>query len=97
MNNEDLKNLLEDADASQTLDMMGIIAKVQKMLVRSVENGASEEEADTAMQMAHGMLAKHGLDMNDVQAAKDRSKAALKPLDHVVGEGLALSVSPGAG
>lgn len=44
-----------------------ILDKVKKLLALANDAGASEGERDNALRMAHGLLAKHNLDMNDLQ------------------------------
>ena len=70
-------------------DFIQIITKVQKILSRTSARGATEAEAATAMQMAHVLLAKHGLNMGDIQAAEDRSRAKEKPIDFESGNKIA--------
>lgn len=43
-----------------------VIDKVQAMLARTVDRGASENEAATALKMAHALLTKHNLSMAEV-------------------------------
>ncbi len=47
--------------------MERIISKIKKLLALAMDAGATEGERDNAMRMAHGLLAKHNLDMQDVQ------------------------------
>ena len=44
-----------------------ILDKVKKLLALANDSGASEGERDNALRMAHGLLAKHNLDMTDLQ------------------------------
>ena len=46
--------------------MNPILEKVKKMLAIANDSGATEGERDNALRMAHGMLAKHNLDMADL-------------------------------
>jgi len=47
--------------------MNPILERVKKLLALANDKGASEGERDNALRMAHGMLAKHNLDMADLQ------------------------------
>jgi len=47
--------------------MNSIISKIKKMLALAADAGASEGERDIAMRMVHAMMAKHNLNINDVQ------------------------------
>ena len=47
--------------------MNPILEKVKKLLALANNAGASEGERDNALRMAHGLLAKHNLDMADLQ------------------------------
>ncbi|MDD5323648.1 MAG: DUF2786 domain-containing protein [Methylococcales bacterium] len=47
--------------------MNPILEKVKKLLALANDAGASEGERDNALRMAHGLLAKHNLDMADLQ------------------------------
>lgn len=44
-----------------------VLERVRKMLAIANNEGASEEERDNAMKMAHDLLTKHELDMMDVE------------------------------
>jgi hypothetical protein len=46
-----------------------IIDKVKKLLALAADQSASEGERDNALRMAHGLLAKHNLDMSHVDAS----------------------------
>jgi hypothetical protein len=46
--------------------MNPILEKVKKLLALANDKGATEGERDNALRMAHGMLAKHNLDMSDL-------------------------------
>lgn len=46
-----------------------IIAKIQKILAKTVEAGATEEEQDAALKMAERLMFKHSLTMQDVEDA----------------------------
>jgi hypothetical protein len=46
-----------------------IIERVKKLLALAADQSASEGERDNALRMAHGMLAKHNLDMSHVDAS----------------------------
>jgi len=48
--------------------MNPILEKVKKMLAIANDSAASEGERENALRMAHGMLAKHNLDMTDLNA-----------------------------
>lgn len=50
------------------------IRKIQAMLNKTTDNGASEAEAQTAMLMAQKLMAKHGLDMSDVEATDNEKE-----------------------
>ena len=47
-------------------EMENILNKVKKLLALANDSGASEGERDNALRMAHGLLAKHNLDMLDL-------------------------------
>lgn len=47
-----------------------IIEKIKKLLALAADNSASEGERDNALRMAHGLLAKHNLDMAQVKASQ---------------------------
>lgn len=47
-----------------------IIEKIKKLLALANDAGASEGERDNALRMAHGLLAKHNLDMSQVKASQ---------------------------
>lgn len=46
-----------------------IIAKIKKLLIRGNDPSSAEAEREVAMRMAHALLAKHNLDMAEVEAA----------------------------
>lgn len=49
-----------------------ILSRVRKMLALANDSAATEGERDNALRMAHNLLTKHNLDMEDVsQAARD--------------------------
>lgn len=48
-----------------------IVEKIQKMLATANDKAASESEAQTALLMAQKLMAKHGLEMTDVEAHAD--------------------------
>jgi len=50
--------------------MNSIISKIQKMLALAANAGATEGERDNAMRMVHAMMAKHNLNINDVQVSE---------------------------
>ena len=47
-----------------------IIEKIKKLLALAADSGATEGERDNAIRMAHGLLAKHNLDMAQVTASQ---------------------------
>lgn len=47
-----------------------IIEKIKKLLALADNSGATEGERDNALRMAHGLLAKHNLDMAEVIASQ---------------------------
>lgn len=47
-----------------------IIEKIKKLLALAADKNASEGERDNALRMVHGLLAKHNLDMNQVEASQ---------------------------
>lgn len=47
-----------------------IIEKIKKLLALANDAGASEGERDNALRMAHGLLAKHNLDMGQVTSSQ---------------------------
>ena len=49
-------------------NMESIIAKIQKMLNTTTENGATESEAETALLLAQKLMARHSLDVADIEA-----------------------------
>lgn len=54
-------------------NMDEIIAKIQKILARTTEKGASEEEAASAMRIAQTLMSKYNLDMAAIEAAESNS------------------------
>lgn len=50
--------------------MNPILEKVKKLLALAGNAGATEGERDNALRMAHGLLAKHNLDMADLVSKK---------------------------
>jgi len=53
-----------------------IVARVQKMLRLAADAGAAEGERDTAMRMAHALLAKHNLDLHAVSSSTPANETA---------------------
>lgn len=51
-----------------------IFQKIKKLLALANDNGASEAEAQTAMQLAHDILAKHNLSLAEVNAHQGHSE-----------------------
>ena len=54
-----------------------IIDRIRKLQNMTVENGASEDEAETAMRMAMGLMARHGIEQSmikGVEAPKAKTK-----------------------
>lgn len=51
-------------------DQNPIIEKIKKLLALAADQSASEGERDNALRMAHGLLAKHNLDMGQVTASQ---------------------------
>jgi len=51
-----------------------ILKKVQKLLKLANNAGAAEGERDNALRMAHKFLAKHNLDMSDIESANKDDK-----------------------
>jgi hypothetical protein len=51
-------------------DQNPIIEKIKKLLALAADQSASEGERDNALRMAHGLLAKHNLDMSEVKASQ---------------------------
>lgn len=49
-----------------------IIEKIRHLLNKTVANGATEDEAKTAMLMAQKLMAKHGLTMSEVTAVDNK-------------------------
>jgi len=47
-----------------------IVSKIKKLLALAADNNASDGERDNALRMAHGLLAKHNLDMSMVHASQ---------------------------
>lgn len=58
--------------------MNDIQAKLAKLLAMTKANGASDDEAETAMRLAAGLAAKHGIDLRSIAAPSDKRKAKLK-------------------
>lgn len=54
-----------------------IIDKIRKLQNMTVENGASEEEAETAMRMAMGLMARHGIEQSMIKGV-EAPKAGIK-------------------
>lgn len=52
-------------------DRDSIIEKVQALLAKVPERGATEAEAATALEMAHRLLVRHNLSMAEVETIKD--------------------------
>lgn len=62
--------MTETEKATQAEEMDRVIARIQKLLARTtVERGASEAEAETAMRMAQELMAKYNLDMAVIEAS----------------------------
>lgn len=63
-----------------------ILKKVQKLLKLANNAGATEGERDNALRMAHKFLAKHNLDMSDIESANkdDKKKASGEPREENV-------------
>lgn len=58
------------AEDDKNPDIDAVIRKIQKILSKTKEGrGASDEEADTAMKIVQGLMAKYNLDMATVDAA----------------------------
>jgi hypothetical protein len=55
---------------NQNPDSNPIINKIKKLLALAADNNATEGERDNALRMAHGLLAKHNLDMSMVHASQ---------------------------
>jgi hypothetical protein len=55
---------------STTDDKSSIIAKIQKILSRKEETGATEAETQTALNLAQRLMAQHNLTMAEVEATK---------------------------
>jgi hypothetical protein len=53
-----------------TDDKLSIIAKIQKILSRKEETGATEAETQTALNLAQRLMAAHNLTMAEVEATK---------------------------
>jgi Protein of unknown function (DUF2786) len=60
-------------------DLSSIKDKIRKMMALGAEgSGASEEEAATAMRMAMGLMARHGIDQATLGGAKPSAKMAAR-------------------
>lgn len=57
-----------------------ILSKVKKLLTLANDNGASESEAEVAMQKAHALLAEHNLSMSDI---KETSNSKIVEKDYL--------------
>lgn len=57
------------------MDHQKILRRVQKMLNLANNDGATEGERDNALRMAHATLAKHNLDMADLDTAQREATA----------------------
>lgn len=66
-------------------DRDSIIEKVQAMLAKVPERGATEAEAATALEMAHRLLVKHNLSMAEVEEIKDEAGQVVEECDLAVG------------
>jgi hypothetical protein len=55
-----------------------LIARVRKMLALANDEGASQGERDNALRMAHAVLAKHNLELSEVEGSGDTDRADLK-------------------
>ena len=60
--------------------MNKIVDRIQKLLERTIENGATEAEAEQALEYANKLLEKHNLELEQVLAQKGaRTIASLGP------------------
>lgn len=64
------------------------IEKIQKLLETTVDNGASAEESQSAIAMAQRLMAKHKIEMRDVEMAGDLGKVDPIEMDVVKGKSL---------
>lgn len=54
-----------------------ILNKIKNILNKTTENGATEEEAQSAMLMAQKMMAKHNLSMSDIDIGSSTNKEVI--------------------
>jgi hypothetical protein len=71
-------------------DRDSIIEKVQAMLAKVPERGATEAEAATALEMAHRLLVKHNLSMAEVETITEEAGQVVEECDLGIGANGAL-------
>jgi hypothetical protein len=54
-----------------------VIDRIRKLLEMSTANGATEAEADTAMRLAAGLAAKHGIELSTITAGDEKATEAV--------------------
>ena len=73
--------------------MEKIIDKIRKLLALANGDGAADQERDSALRMAHALLAKHNLSMSDTdQKQEDRKESTLDYCPHAWARGVAMDI-----
>lgn len=59
------------------MDTNPVIDRIRKLLEMSTANGATEAEADTAMRLAAGLAAKHGIELSTIAKGDKKAEEAV--------------------
>lgn len=74
--------------------MNPIIDKIRKLLALANGEGAAEQERDSALRMAHALLAKHNLSMSDTEQKQEaRNESTLEYCFHAWARGMAMDIA----
>ncbi len=74
--------------------MNPIIDKIRKLLALANGDGAAEQERESALRMAHALLAKHNLSMSDTEQKQEgRNESTLDYCFHAWARGVAMDIA----
>lgn len=74
--------------------MNPIIDKIRKLLALANGEGAAEQERESALRMAHALLAKHNLSMSDTEQKQEcRNESTLEYCFHAWARGVAMDIA----